>query len=130
MVAIFSARRFCILALLVFVPLVSFFQGGSPLLADDPGTPGRNNWEVNLGYTIDHQPSDNNYETPTLDLNYGWGDRVQLNYEMPYVFNTTNNEPLQSGQGDSKFGVKIRFFQDEKLGLNVGTIRSLKSTTH
>jgi hypothetical protein len=91
------------------------------LLTDDPGTPGRNNWEINLGYTIDRQPADNYYQTPILDMNYGWGDRVQLKYEMPYVYDGTNNSPLQSGPGDSKFGVKIRFFQDEKLDLKIGT---------
>lgn len=101
------------------LPLLA--QGGPPLLTDDPGTPGRNNWEINLGYTIDRQPSDNYYETPILDMNYGWGDRVQLKYEMPYVYNSTDSGPLQSGPGDSKVGVKIRFFQDEKLDLNIGT---------
>jgi len=63
--------RIGFLALLVLAPLALFAQGGPPLLTDDPGTPGRNNWEVNLGYTIDRQPSDNYYETPILDMNYG-----------------------------------------------------------
>jgi hypothetical protein len=90
-------------------------------LTDDPDTPGRNNWEINLGYTVDRQPADNYYETPILDMNYGWGDRVQLKYEMPYVYNRTGNGPLLSGPGNSKFGVKIHFFQNEKLELNIGT---------
>jgi hypothetical protein len=96
-------------------------QGGPPLLTDDPGTPGRNNWEINLGYTIDRQPGDNDYETPLLDMNYGWGDRVQLKYEVPYIYNSTGGGALASGPGDSKFGVKIRFFEDKKLDLNIGT---------
>jgi hypothetical protein len=115
------ASRLCSLALLFLAPLSLFAQGGPPLLTDDPGTPGRNNWEINLGYTIDRQPADHYYETPILDMNYGWGDRVQLKYEMPYVYNSTGNGPLLSGPGDSKFGVKFRFFQDEKLGLNIST---------
>lgn len=109
------------LALLLFAPLSLMAQGGPPLLTDDPGTPGNQNWEINLGYTADRQPGDNYYETPILDMNYGWGDRVQLKYEMPYVYNSTNNGPLLSGPGDSKFGVKIRFFQNEKLDLNIST---------
>jgi hypothetical protein len=116
----------CLLAFLSFAPLAATAQGGPPLLTDDPGTPGRNNWEINLGYTVDRQPSDNYYETPILDMNYGWGDRVQLKYEMPYVYNSTGNGPLVSGPGDSKFGVKIRFFQDEKLDLNIGTYPQLE----
>lgn len=114
----------CLFPLLASIPLLA--QGGPPLLTDDPGTPGRNNWEINLGYTIDRQPSDNDYETPILDMNYGWGDRVQLKYEMPYIYNSSNHGPLQSGPGDSKVGIKIRFFQDEKLALNIGTYPQLE----
>jgi hypothetical protein len=91
------------------------------LLTDDPITPGNNNWEVNLGSTLDRQPAGDSYEIPLLDINYGWGDRVQLKYEMPYVDNCIAHGPLVSGPGDSKFGVKIHFFQDEKLNLDIGT---------
>lgn len=119
--------RFCLLlALLVSAPLLLLAQGGPPLLTDDPGTPGRNNWEINLGYTVDRQPGDNQYETPLLDMNYGWGDRVQLKYEMPYIYNSIGNGPLISGPGDSKFGVKLRFFQNEKLDLNISTYPQLE----
>lgn len=111
----------CFVFFLLLASLPMSAQGGPPLLTDDPGTPGRNNWEINLGYTTDRQPSDNAYEAPILDVNYGWGDRVQLKYETPYVLNSTNHGPLQSGPGDSKVGVKIRFFEDEKLDLNIGT---------
>jgi hypothetical protein len=116
-----ALQRFCLLVLLVLAPPSLFAQGGPPLLTDDPGTPGRNNWEINLGYTVDRQQGDNYYEAPILDMNYGWGDRIQLKYEMPYVYNSTHNGPLLSGPGDSKFGVKIRFFQNEKLDLDIGT---------
>ena len=118
--------RFCILALLFLAPLALLAQGGPPLLTDDPGTPGRNNWEINLGYAIDRQPGDNAYETPILDMNYGWGDRVQLKYEMPYIYSSIGNGPLISGPGDSKVGVKIRFFQDNKLDLNISTYPQLE----
>jgi hypothetical protein len=114
------------LALLLFAPVSLMAQGGPPLLTDDPGTPGNNNWEVNLGYTSDRQSADNYYEAPILDMNYGLGDRVQLKYEMPFVCNSTNNGPLLSGPGDSKFGVKIRFLQNEKIDLNISTYPQLE----
>jgi hypothetical protein len=119
-------RRFCLSkvaqwALLLFAPLSLCAQGGPPLLTDDPGTPGRNNWEINLGYTLDRRPNESDYETPILDMNYGWGDRVQLKYEMPYLYDSSAGGALRSGPGDSKFGVKIRFFEDKKLELNIGT---------
>ena len=121
-----SLVSLCCFMAIVLLPLSSVAQGGPPLLTDDPGTPGRNNWEINLGYTMDRQPQDNYYETPILDMNYGWGDRVQLKYEMPYVYNSAGKGPLASGPGDSKFGVKIRFFQDEKLDLNISTYPQLE----
>lgn len=121
--------RFCIsrvasgtfLALQLFAPLLLVAQGGPPLMTDDPGTPGRNNWEINLGCTANRQRGNNDYETPILDINYGWGNRVQLKYEMPFVFSSTGNGSLLSGPGDSKFGVKIRFFEDNNLDLNIST---------
>ena len=47
--------RICFLGSLSLAPLSLFAQGGPPLLTDDPGTPGKNNWEINLGYTMDRQ---------------------------------------------------------------------------
>lgn len=119
--ASFSLR---LLLLLVFVMACAnclLAQGGPPLLTDDPGTPGRNNWEVNVGYTLDRAQGENAYETPIVDINFGWGDRVQLKYETPYIFASEGSGPLKSGPGDSKVGVKIRFFQDEKHELNIGS---------
>ena len=121
-----SSTFFNLLALLFLAPTMLFAQGGPPLLTDDPGTPGRNNWEINLGYTIDRQSGDNEYQIPILDVNYGWGDRVQLKYEMPYIYAGIGHAPLISGPGDSKFGVKVRFFQDEKLDLNISTYPQLE----
>ena len=121
---------FCLAVLLLSAATLAA-QGGPPLLTDDPGTPGRNNWEINVGYTQDRAQGDNYYETPILDLNYGWGDRVQLKYEMPYIFNSENGGKLQGGPGDSKFGVKIRFLQNEKLDLNIGSYPQLEiNNTH
>jgi len=103
-------------------------QGGPPLLTDDPGTPGSNNWEINLGYTVDRRSTGNSYETPILDMNYGWGDRVQLKYEMPYVYADKSNSSLVSGPGNSKLGVKIRFLQNEKHDFNISTYPQLEIT--
>jgi hypothetical protein len=45
---------------------------------------------------------------------------------MPYVYNSTGNGPLLSGPGDSKFGVKILFFQSKKFDLDIGTYPQLE----
>ncbi len=91
-------------------------QGGPPLLTDDPGTPGNRNWEINVAYTQDRRPDGNSYAVPILDVNYGAGDRVQLNFQIPYLFSSSNGGPLAGGLGNSLAGVKWRFFQNEGKG--------------
>ena len=69
--AIFDAARFshrdCLLA-----------QGGPPMITDDPGTPGNGHWENNLAIAFEHRPNEWSIDAPAIDLNYGWGDHIQL----------------------------------------------------
>lgn len=53
-------------------------QGGPPFITDDPGTPGNRHWEINLGWIGDHNPGQAYYQLPNINMNYGWGDRIQL----------------------------------------------------
>jgi hypothetical protein len=96
-------------------------QGGPPMRTDDPGTPGNGNWEINVGLTTDRRASERQFETPVVDINYGAGDRVQLNFEIPWVVRGTDNAPTQNGLGNSGMAVKWRFYQDEKHGLELST---------
>ena len=58
-------------------------QGGPPFITDDPGTPGNKHWEINFGWIADHNPGNATYQMPDIDMNYGWGDRIQFKYELP-----------------------------------------------
>ena len=64
-------------------------QGGPPFITDDPGTPGNKHWEINFGWTADHNPGESYYVLPDIDMNYGWGDRIQLKYELPIAIEET-----------------------------------------
>jgi hypothetical protein len=101
-------------------------QGGPPLQTDDPGTPGNRNWEINVGVTADRMPESNTYETPIVDMNYGLGDRIQLKLEIPYLLVSNDSKPIQSGLGNSLAGVKWRFFEDKKHGLDISTYPQLE----
>jgi hypothetical protein len=101
-------------------------QGGPPLLTDDPGTPGNRNWEINVAYTQDRRSDSNQYDVPILDINYGVGDRIQLNFQIPYLYSSSNGGPLGGGLGNSFAGVKWRFYQNEKSGWNVSTYPHLE----
>jgi hypothetical protein len=103
-------------------------QGGPPFITDDPGTPGNKQWEINLGLTGDHNPGAASYRLPDVDVNYGWGDRIQLMYDLSLAAATgpsnTNNgsntdnqsSTTQAGLGESQFGVKWRPYEHHRAG--------------
>lgn len=92
-------------------------QGGPPFLTDDPGTPGNRHWEINVGLTSMHHSGDAEYALPDFDINYGWGDRIQLNYEAPVAL-TKQGPDSNAGYGNSALAVKWRFYQHMKTGLD------------
>jgi hypothetical protein len=105
-------------------------QGGPPFITDDPGTPGNRHWEINLGWIGDHNPAHASYELPNIDMNYGWGDRIQLKYEIPVAAATDQENTTRAGLGESSLGVKWRPYEhhragepesDENLDFSLGT---------
>lgn len=122
--------RWSALVLLVFAPLLAQAQGGPPFTTDDPATPGNRHWEINIGWTANHNPGSSGYQTPDIDLNYGWGERVQLKFELPIAVATDGNNTTRVGLGESQPGIKIRLYEhhragepksDENLNFSVGT---------
>jgi hypothetical protein len=109
---------------------LAFAQGGPPFITDDPGTPGNKHWEINFGWIANHNPANAAYETPDIDMNYGWGDRIQLKYELPMAVATDANNTTRAGLGESLLGVKWRPFEyhrggeaksDENMLFSLGT---------
>jgi hypothetical protein len=91
-------------------------QGGPPFITDDPGTPGNRNWEINLGWIGDHNPAHASYELPDIDMNYGWGERIQLKYEVPVAAATDQENTTRAGLGESLLGVKWRPYEHHRAG--------------
>jgi hypothetical protein len=96
-------------------------QGGPPFLTDDPGTPGDGNWEVNVALTTERRPDERIFNAPILDINYGLGPRLQLKYQVPYLVVGSDDGPTRSGPGKSLAGVKWRFYENDKRGLEIST---------
>jgi hypothetical protein len=90
---------------------------GPPILTDDTGTPGPGKWETNIGFTVEKRQDTNLYNTPALDLNYGVGDRIQLNYSVSWIVLDATNEAAKSGLGNSEVAVKWRFLDKDKDGM-------------
>lgn len=102
-------------------------QGGPPMLTDDPGTPGDGKWEINIAAVFDHQGDTTTYQLPQLDLNYGVGDRIQLNFQVPWLVQRERGQPDLSGFGNSLIGIKWRFFDAGEDGWQVSTYPHVES---
>ena len=94
-------------------------QGGPPMLTDDPGTPGPNKWEINLGWTAERTPGSTLTALPQIDANYGIGDRIELTYFVNYFDLRSSGESSRWGLGDSEIAVKWRFYDAGEAGLQI-----------
>jgi len=89
------------------------------MITDDPGTPGSGKWENNIAILLEHRPNEWSIETPQFDLNYGWGDHIQLNLQGgPMSLKRDDHGPV-SGLGGTEAAVKWRFFDEEKSGFDM-----------
>jgi hypothetical protein len=76
----------------------------------------RRHWEINLGEIGNHNPGQSYYEIPDIDLNYGWGDRIQLKYELSLAAGTDTSGGTGYGLGESFPGIKWRYFEYHRRG--------------
>jgi hypothetical protein len=111
-----SLRTLAALLAAPWLPSIVCAQAGPPFFTNDPGTPGNANWEINLAAAQTIARGTGSYQVPQIDLNYGLGDRIQLTYEIPYVLQSTDGEPRQSGWSNGYPGVKWRFFDQGNDG--------------
>ena len=112
--------------MLTALSLPAAAQGGPPFIGDDPGTPGDGNWEVNVAAYNERHPAQRIYNAPILDANYGWGPRIQLKYQVPYLVDGTDGGSTRSGLGKSLAGVKWRFYESDEKGLQISTYPQLE----
>jgi hypothetical protein len=123
--SVFNAGLVLLLASLL-APARARGQGGPPLLTNDAGTPGAENWEINIAAVPTLSRGENNYQLPQFDINYGVGSRIQLTLEIPYVLATAAGQPRATGWSNAFPGVKWRFI-DAKHGWNVSTFPQLET---
>jgi len=107
-----------LLGLIVSLGTVSaaWSMGSPPLITDDPGTPDKGHWEINVGCSTIIRPDAQSSELPLFDINYGLLANVQLKFEITYVVQNVDGAGHASGWGNSAFGVKWRFYESEATG--------------
>jgi hypothetical protein len=116
-----------VLVIVIFARVPAFPQGGPPLLTDDPETPGPGNWEINVASMLVTTEQQAEVQAPLLDINYGVGDRIQLKYQVPYLFDRDAGSLYRGGPGNSLLGVKWRFFQQQDTaGWRISTYPQLE----
>jgi outer membrane putative beta-barrel porin/alpha-amylase len=91
--------------------------GGPPLVTDDPETPGRGGWEINISHNIENTRDEFSMETPLIDVNYGLLENDQWKVEFPLVFLDSENDRGRWGIGDLEVGWKYRFFDEHDQGV-------------
>jgi hypothetical protein len=112
-------QAFILVTLLSSAP--AWAAGGPPMYTDDPGTPGDGHWEINVAALSGHNAQATIYQLPLVDANYGVGDRLQLKFEMPWLYQTEANNTSRSGLGDGLVGVKWRFYDAGKNAWQIST---------
>lgn len=111
-------------ALWLLASVAAYGQGGPPLVTDDPGTPGDGHWEINLAAIGSRTRGLAELSLPDADINYGWGERIQLKIDTPWLLahpGSPGQSGLKSGLGASDLGVKWRFLGEEDSGLSIST---------
>ena len=115
--AMLRRTLFVICSLLLFGSSIALAQGGPPYYTNDPGTPGKNNWEINLGYMPFFFSGQSVSHTPDVDINFGWGDRIQLTYEDAWLRVQNQPTPAKYGMGQDQLGLKWRFYDGGEEGM-------------
>jgi hypothetical protein len=114
------------LAPLVLLGMAWPVFAGPPLITDDPDTPGKGRWEINVAYTLDLSARDDvgertwEHAAPELDLNYGLFDNDQIKLEVPLlVLDLSGDEGARAGVGDAVLGYKFRFLDEDEAPLSI-----------
>jgi len=104
-------KRLVVPAFLLLWPTIVAAQGGPPVITDDPWTPRPSHWEMNGGWEVEKSRGSSINELPSIDLNYGWGNRIQLKLEVPYLISSVDYQ-AHSAIGNFEAGVKYRFLEN------------------
>lgn len=89
------------------------------MLTDDPGTPGDGKWEINVAAMLEHAGDTTTWALPLIDANYGVGDRIQLNFQLPYLIEHRRGEDGEAGLGNGQVALKWRFFDAGEDGWQI-----------
>ena len=79
------------------------------MITDDPGTPGNGHWENNIAIVFEHRPNEWSIDAPAIDLNYGWGDHIQLTLQTSLAILKGSDHGAVAGIGGTEAAIKWHF---------------------
>ncbi len=91
------------------------------MITDDPFTPENGHWENNFAVQFTGTGSSKEVDVPAADINYGYGDHIQLKIQMPVMEYLHDDNSSHIEAGNILVGVKARFLDEEQAGIAVST---------
>lgn len=89
------------------------------MITDDPGTPGPGRWETNLAVAFEHRSNQWSIDAPAIDVNYGWGDHIQLTLQTSLAILKRSDHGAIAGMGGTEAAVKWRFLDEDRSGFDM-----------
>ncbi|CAN5424555.1 hypothetical protein BH11PSE11_BH11PSE11_01830 [soil metagenome] len=105
----------------VLAPILLSCAFQSAQAVEDTGTPGDGKWEINLGASGIRTANRWEAAVPEAEFNYGWGERAQVQFAIPWAIVHTYGQKNKEGLGATTVGVKWRFVEHEKSGFSMST---------
>jgi hypothetical protein len=87
---------------------------GPPFITDDPEPTEYLHWEAYIFSQGTHATGEISGMAPSCDCNYGGLPNVQLHFQPGMAVAKANGSSLQWGLGDTEFGIKYRFIEQDK----------------
>jgi hypothetical protein len=103
------------MSLVALLLLSSAASAGPPYITDAPEPTDYQHWELYVFSQGTHAMGETSaVAPPSCDCNYGIVPNVQLHIQPGMAFAHANGTPLHLGPGDTEFGVKYRFIEQDK----------------
>ena len=90
-----------------------------PFVTDDPEVPPVGGWEINIPFTLNRTPGLTQMNAPLVDMNYGL-PQLQLEFDVPLAVVSDDRKRTNAGLGDLLYGIKWRFYKDDKTQTQIG----------
>src|SRR5262245_18602041 len=102
------------ISLAALLLLSSSALAGPPFITDDPEPTDYQHWELYVFSQGTHATGEiGGVVPPSCDCNYGALPNVQLHFQPGMAISRPEGEALQWGPGDTEFGIKYRFIEQD-----------------